>query len=225
MKNTGKESAPRSGNQSSRRARRVIRTMKMRLARRGRTAQDSADKQCPAPQNACGPPGAPKTMTTTIQERLGWKIAPELYEKIRRLWIKHSIAEDSRDLPGLMDTLAEDCVYEIPALGLRWEGHEGARRFYTTFLGAFPDVKFNLTDIVIGPQGVFEVAQMTATHQGPWAGFAASGKPVCTTVIIFFPWNPTAAKFAGEKIYIDRAAFGNRTQEFGEPRMDTDGPG
>src|ERR1043165_3569725 len=137
----------------------------------------------PTPQTSPATPAAAKTMPTSIQERLGWKITPELHETIRRLWIKHSVAEDSRDLPGLIDTLTEDCVYEIPASGQRWEGHEGARLFYTTFLGAFPDVKFDLTDIVIGPQGVFEVAQMTGTHLGPGAGLAASGKPLRPTVI------------------------------------------
>lgn len=163
-------------------------------------------------QNSPGTPGATKLAMTTIQERLAWKITPELHETIRRLWIQHSIAEDKRDLQGLIDTLTVDCVYEIPATGQRWEGHDGARLFYTTFLGAFPDVKFDLTDIVIGPQGVFEVAQMTGTHLGPWAGLAASGKPVRTTVIIFFPWHPAAAKFAGEKIYFDPTAFGSKSK-------------
>ena len=102
----------------------------------------------------------------TIQERLSWRPTPESYEKIRRLWIKHSIAEDKRDLQGLIDTLAVDCVYEIESTGQRWEDHDGARTFYTTFLGAFPDVHFALTDIVIGPQGVIEVADMTGTHRG-----------------------------------------------------------
>ena len=157
-------------------------------------------------------PARNSAATPTIQERLSWKITPELHETIRRLWIRHSIAEDKRDLQGLIDTLTEDCVYEIPATGQRWDGHDGARLFYTTFLGAFPDVKFELTDIVIGPQGVFESAQMTGTHVGPWAGLAASGKTVRTTVIIFFPWNPTAAKFAGEKIYFDQTAFENRSK-------------
>src|SRR5438034_9278848 len=86
---------------------------------------------------------------TTIRERLGWDVTPELYAKIRRLWIDHSKAEDGRDLDGLIATLSEDCVYEIVATGQRWEGHAGARQFYTAFLGAYPDVKFNLTDIVI----------------------------------------------------------------------------
>ena len=138
---------------------------------------------------------------TTIQERLGLTITPDLYETIRRLWIKHSKAEDKRDLQGLIDTLTEDCVYEIIPTDHRWEGHDGARQFYTTFLSAFPDVKFDLTEIVIGPQGVFEVAQMTGTHLGPWLGSEPTGKLVRATVIILFPWDPAAGKFSGEKIY------------------------
>lgn len=149
---------------------------------------------------------------TTIHERLMWAITPELHEKIRRLWVKHSIAEDKRDLQGLIDTLAPDCVYEIVPTGERWEGHTGARNFYTTFLNAFPDVKFSLTDIVIGPQGVFEVADVTGTHRGPWSGIVPTGKPVKFQVLIYFPWNPAAEKFAGEKVYFDRTALSSQLE-------------
>ncbi len=144
---------------------------------------------------------------STIRQRLGWKVTPEGYERIRRLWIRHSIAEDRRDLQGLIDTLTEDCVYEIMPTGQRWEGHDGARAFYTSFLGAFPDVHFDLTDIVIGPQGVIEVATMTGTHQGEWAGLAPTGQPVRLQIIIHFPWDPASQKFAGENVYFDRAAL------------------
>src|SRR5207244_9743766 len=41
------------------------------------------------------------------------EITPELYTEIRELWKTHSIAEDARDLPGLISTLTEDCVYEL----------------------------------------------------------------------------------------------------------------
>jgi len=142
-------------------------------------------------------------VTPTIQERLGWSITPELYETIRRLWIKHSKAEDNRDLEGLISTLSEDCVYEIVGTRQRWQGHQGARQFYTSFLAAFPDVKFALTDIVIGPQGVFEAAEMTGTHLGPWAGVAPTGKPIKAMVLILFPWNEAAGKFSGEKIFLN----------------------
>jgi len=145
--------------------------------------------------------------SSTIRQRLDWRPERETFERIRRLWIRHSIAEDRRDLDGLIATLAPDCVYEIPATGQRWEGHDGARRFYTEFLGAFPDVHFDLTDIVIGPQGVIEVATMTGTHSGEWAGMPPTGRRVELTVVIHFPWDPEARRFAGEKIHLDRAAF------------------
>ena len=94
----------------------------------------------------------------SAREQLAFTVTPELYAKIRRLWIEHSMAEDARDIAGLMATLTPNCVYELMPTGQRWEGHAGATEFYQTFLSAFPDVKFDLRDIVIGPQGVIEVA-------------------------------------------------------------------
>ncbi len=147
------------------------------------------------------------SVRATIQERLSWEVTPELYQTIRALWVKHSKAEDARDLEGLIQTLAPDCVYEIIPTGQRWEGHEGARQFYLSFLGAFPDVKFAMSDVVIGPQGVFEVTEMTGTHRGHWAGVPATGRPVRLLVVIHFPWDPETHRFAGERVYYDRAAM------------------
>ena len=104
------------------------------------------------------------------------EVTPELYAEIRELYKKHSMAEDARDLPGLISTLTPDCVYELVQTGHRWEGHEGAARFYTQLLTAFPDIKFDLTDIVIGPQGVCEEARVTGTHTAPWVGNAPTGE-------------------------------------------------
>jgi predicted ester cyclase len=143
----------------------------------------------------------------SIRERLNWEPDPRTYQAIRRLWINHSKAEDARDLQGLIDTLTADCVYEIAPTEQRWEGHAGARDFYLSFLGAFPDIKFDLQDIVIGPQGVIEVTRMTGTHRGTWAGRAATGRQVKTRVVIHFPWDPETEKFAGERIYYDTGAF------------------
>src|SRR5262249_1484298 len=67
------------------------------------------------------------------------------YDAIRELWKRHSTAEDARDLPGLIATLSDDCVYELPQTGHRWESHDGAARFYTELLTAFPDIHFDLT--------------------------------------------------------------------------------
>jgi len=144
----------------------------------------------------------------TIQHRLGRPFEPEQLRAIKRLWVRHSIAEDRRDIDGLVATLAPDCVYEIVPTGQRWEGHDGARRFYTELFAAFPDNRFALTDIVVGPQGVFEVATLTGTNQGPWAGTPPSGLPVALQVLILFPWDPAAKRFSGERIWFDRGALG-----------------
>lgn len=77
-----------------------------------------------------------------------------------------------------MATLSPDCVYEIVPTGQRWEGHAGARAFYTELFAAFPDNAFALSEIVIGPQGAFEVATLTGTNQGPWASVPPSGLAV-----------------------------------------------
>ena len=123
------------------------------------------------------------------------------YDEIRELWKAHSIAEDNRDLPGLIATLTDDCVYELVQTGHRWEGHEGAARFYGGLLGAFPDIDFQLTDIVIGPQGVCEEADVTGTHEAEWLAIPPSGQRLAWKVVIFFPWDAKRHLFKGERVY------------------------
>jgi predicted ester cyclase len=141
----------------------------------------------------------------SAHEQLNLEITPELYQRIRRLWLKHSIAEDRRDIEGLVATLTEDCVYRVIPTGQRWEGHAGARQFYTDFLAAFPDVNFEVADLVIGPQGVIEVVDMRGTHQGIWHDMQPNGKHVSLRILIHFPWDPVVKKFRGENVYYDSA--------------------
>jgi predicted ester cyclase len=68
-------------------------------------------------------------------------------------------------------------------------------------LSAFPDIHFDLTDIVIGPQGVCEEADVTGTHKAEWLGFPPSGERLAWKVVIFFPWDPEQRLFRGEKVY------------------------
>ena len=143
----------------------------------------------------------------SIRARLARPFDPGELRRIKRLWVRHSIAEDRRDIDGLIATLAPDCVYEIVPTGQRWEGHAGARTFYEELFAAFPDNAFALSDIVIGPQGVFEVATLTGTNLGPWAGAQATGMPIALQVLILFPWDPATERFAGERIWFDRGAL------------------
>jgi predicted ester cyclase len=136
-----------------------------------------------------------------VRQRILLEPSADEHAEIRELWKRHSIAEDQRDLPGLISTLTEDCVYELVGTGHRWEGHEGATRFYTGLLGAFPDIDFQLTDIVIGPQGVFEEADVTATHEAEWLGIPPTRERLAWKVAILFPWDGERRLFSGERVY------------------------
>jgi predicted ester cyclase len=140
-----------------------------------------------------------------ILDLLRRPVDPDEVAEIRELWKVHSLAEDRRDLPGLISTLTEDCVYTVAGTGVRWEGHAGAARFYTELLTAFPDIQFDLDFIVIGPQGVCEEAVVTATHEGRWLSFEPTGEPITWRNAIFFPWDPVRRLFRGETVYTDLA--------------------
>lgn len=143
-----------------------------------------------------------------VRELLKRDVEPGEYDAVRSLWKAHSIAEDARDIEGLLATLTGDCVYEVVPTGHRWEGHSGATEFYTALLGAFPDVDFRLGDIVIGPQGVCEMARFVGTHQNDWLEFEATGEKVDFEVVIFFPWDLEAELFTGERVWFDPGEVG-----------------
>ena len=107
-------------------------------------------------------------LRTAVVRSIRRRVDPDEYRAIRRLWISHSIAEDAHDIPGLMATLTEDCLYTVVNTGTSWKGKAGAAQFYQQLLTAFPDIHFDLQNIVIGPQGVFEEAFVTGTYQSQW---------------------------------------------------------
>jgi len=140
---------------------------------------------------------------TDVRELLARDVTPELYREIRDLWKAHSIAEDKRDIAGLIATLTPDCVYEVVGEdGARWEGHAGATRFYLELLGAIPDIHFDLQQIVIGPQGVCEEATVTGTQKGKWLSHPPTGTKVDFRVVIYFPWDQRLRKFKGERVFL-----------------------
>ena len=136
------------------------------------------------------------------REMLARDVNREVYHEVRELWKAHSIAEDRRDIEGLIATLTDDCVYEVFPGAARWEGHPGAVRFYTELISAFPDIHFDLQNIVIGPQGVCEEAKVTGTQKGRWLDRKPTGQKVAFSVVIFFPWDLEKKKFKGERVYL-----------------------
>src|SRR5574341_31440 len=139
---------------------------------------------------------------TAVVQSLRRRVDPAEYSAIRQLWIAHSLAEDAHDIPSLMATLTEDCVYTVVNSGTSWHGKSGATQFYQQLLTAFPDIHFDLQNIVICPQGVFEEAHVTATYQSQWLDMPPpNNEPIQFDVILLFPWDSSQRLFTGERIY------------------------
>jgi predicted ester cyclase len=138
-----------------------------------------------------------------VLEQYRREFTAEGYAEVRELYKAHSKAEDARDVVGLLATLTPDCVYELVQTGHRWEGHQGAATFYAELLGAFPDIVFDLDNIVIGPQGVYEEAEVTGTWKQDWLGQPATGEEMRWRVSILFPYDPGAGLFTGERVWVD----------------------
>ncbi len=101
-----------------------------------------------------------------------------------------------------MATLTEDCIYTVVNKGVDWYGKAGATQFYQQLLTSFPDIHFDLQNIVIGPQGVFEEAFVSGTYESQWLDMPApDGQRVEFAVTILFPWDPVQKLFTGERVY------------------------
>jgi predicted ester cyclase len=144
----------------------------------------------------------PERLPAEVVKLIRRRNDPDEYSAIRKLWIAHSAAEDARDIPGLMATLTDDCIYTVVNKGVDWHGKAGATQFYQQLLTAFPDIHFDLQNIVIGPQGVFEEAHVSGTYRAQWLDLPApGGQRIEFAVTILFPWEPVQQLFSGERIY------------------------
>lgn len=128
-------------------------------------------------------------MTKTIRER-----------NIRR-WTEHVLAENRRDLDRLIDTLADDAVYEIVPLKQCWRGKDEIRQFYNMLWTAMPDVKLDLKSRVADEQYVVEESHVHGTHIGPLFGIAPSGRYIEFDLVIYFPFRD--GEIMGERMYLD----------------------
>ncbi len=151
-----------------------------------------------------------------FQGRFAWEITPEEYDTIRTSWLTHVGAEEKLFVPHsavdeeaqlaiVFGTMTDECVYEIKQTGERWQGQAAARQFYQRFLAAFSGMKWVPQTVVIGPQGILDVADMTATLEAPFAGFDSVGQTVRLEWVVYFPWNPDLQRFEGETFYSIRA--------------------
>lgn len=141
-----------------------------------------------------------------------WEVTPEEYDAVRRAFLTHVQAEEvlfkpytedvfEAQMEKMLSVFTEDCVMELVTTGERWVGHEQATAFYRVFLSSLSGMEWVPQALVIGPQGVLDVVNMTGTVVKPFAGLKTVGETVHLQWVVYFPFVPEAGKFKGEIIY------------------------
>ena len=125
-----------------------------------------------------------------IQARLARGFDPAELRRIKRLWVRHSIAEDRRDIDGLIATLS-------PRLRLRDRRHRsalgGPRRRAAVLHGAvrgLPGQRLRAVRDRRRTAGRVRGRDVDRHQPGTVGRGAASGLRVALEVLILFPWDP-----------------------------------
>ena len=141
-----------------------------------------------------------------------WGVTSEGYDAVRRAWLTHVQAEEvlfkpftadefKAQMEVMLSVFTDDCVMELVALGQRWQGREQVTEFYRVFLSSLAGMEWIPQALVIGPQGVLDVVNMTGKLIKEFASLKQVGAQVHLQWVIFFPWVPDEEKFKGELIY------------------------
>jgi hypothetical protein len=101
----------------------------------------------------------------------------------------------------MLSVFTDDCVMELVPTGERWEGHVKAAGIYRSFLSSLEGMEWVPQALVIGPQVVLDVVNMTGKLVKEFAGLRQLGAQVRLQWVIYFPWVPDQGKFTGEVIY------------------------
>jgi len=102
---------------------------------------------------------------------------------IRRLY-DEAISKGNLDL---IDQLVDPNVVEHDELppGLTPD-REGVKQFFAMFRSAFPDLRFQIEDLLADGDRVAARVTVSGTHRGEFAGLAPTGKEIEISAIDFF---------------------------------------
>ena len=154
---------------------------------------------------------------------LTWEADQGEYDRIRHAFLTHVAAEEQLFQPyteaewdermaTMLSVFTDDCVMAIGETGEQWQGKQGAEAFYRLFIPAFQNMAWVPQALVIGPQGVLDVVNMTGVLVHDFAGMKATGQKVNLQWVIQFPWVPEQQKFKGETVYSIRPLSAAETQ-------------
>jgi steroid delta-isomerase-like uncharacterized protein len=89
---------------------------------------------------------------------------------------------NAHDIDGFIDLLSDDFVEHEVAPGLE-PTKAGVKQFFTAYIAAFPDLRFEPEDILPSGDKVVGRVRVTGTNTGDFLGMPATDKSVSVEVI------------------------------------------
>lgn len=118
---------------------------------------------------------------------------------------RHLAAENVQDMEGTLATLAEDCVFVDQALGIQYDGREGARRYYGMWWKAFGIITQSDRRHFTSEGSVISEARYEGIHRGEFLGIAPTNRKIDLKLAVIITFSN--GLMAGERFYWDLASL------------------
>src|ERR1700736_4221071 len=117
---------------------------------------------------------------------------------------EHMAAECRHDVAATLATFS-DANYDVVPLGATTNGATAVDELLHQLFAAFPDFRAEALSIHHGDDIVYVDTRMTGTHNGPWAGAPATGRPIDVRCGCIFHFDDH--RLTKETVFFDHATL------------------
>jgi steroid delta-isomerase-like uncharacterized protein len=127
---------------------------------------------------------------------------------------EHVAAENRHDIDAAVATFDRP-RYEVMPLGEPNDGEAAVRELLQELMDGFPDFNADVQRMHHADDAVICEVRVTGTHQAPWSGIPATGRPVDLPMACIFDFEDD--RLVCEKVYFDLATMLRQLGVLSEP--------
>jgi steroid delta-isomerase-like uncharacterized protein len=128
-----------------------------------------------------------------------------MLQENRRVWQRHLLAENRRNLDALLDNLCDDPIFKVMAISATYKGRDQVRQFYADLFDGIPEANFELVNSYVGEEGVAAESILRGAQRGPWLGVPPTQREIVLPIAIVVPM--MHGQILGERLYFDLATL------------------
>jgi steroid delta-isomerase-like uncharacterized protein len=106
--------------------------------------------------------------------------------EIEAMFGRRQGAWDRLDAPALAADHAEACVVDSPLAGGLAAGRDAIEKLYATYMGAFPDLRFEQDGLLIDGDRVALLGRVSGTDDGGFMGMPPTRRHVSVPIVFVY---------------------------------------